>query len=448
MRLTFCGAAGEVTGSSHLLESGGMKILIDCGLKQGSHFADEANFEAFPYDPKEIKAVFVTHAHIDHVGRIPKLMKEGFRGPVYSTPPTKDFAELLLLDSEHLLRQVAEEMRKPPLYVAGDIAAVMTSWHGAHYGQTVELGPFKVTFFDAGHILGSSFVRVEAEGKSIVFSGDLGNVPAPLLRDTEPLPPSDYLVMESTYGGRVHAPPQTSEDRLEEAILETVRRGGVLMIPAFSMERTQDLLLHFHHLIEAKRIPPTPVFMDSPLAIKLTTIYEKYGSYFDKESFDEMKMGDDLFTFPGLHYSLTTEESKEINHAPAPKIIIAGSGMSNGGRILQHERRYLPDPKSCLLIVGFQSMGTLGRQLQEGARMVRILGENIPVRAEVRTIHSYSAHADQPHLLAWVKPRAEGLKAVFLVHGEEDQRQDLMLKLKSDLGLNAVAPHFKESVEL
>ncbi len=448
MRLTFFGAAGEVTGSNQMLESGGVKILIDCGLRQGTQFAEEYNFEPFPYYPKEIDAVFVTHSHIDHVGRIPQLVRQGFRGPVYSTPPTKDFAELLLLDSERLLERVAEELGHPPLYLPADVERTLDQWKGIHYHEPVTHGPFTVEFFNAGHILGSSFIKIEAEGKSIVFSGDLGNSPEPLLQDLEPLPATDYLVMESTYGGRTHDPPATRRDRLEEAIIRTVRRGGVLMIPAFAMERTQDLLFHINELVEGGRIPPVPVFMDSPLAIKLTTVYEKYASYFDQESFRRMQKGDDLFSFKNLHFTLTTEESKEINRVPAPKVIIAGSGMSNGGRILRHEQRYLPDPKSMLLIVGYQASRTLGRELLDGARAVTMFGERIPVRAEVHSIHSYSAHADQPRLVEWVRPQAERVNGVFLTHGERDQAEELATRMRAELEVTPQVPVQGEPVVL
>lgn len=436
-----------MTGSNYLLESGDTKILIDCGLAQGGRFAEEKNFEPFPYRPEELTAILVTHAHIDHVGRIPQLIKEGFLGDIYSTPPTRDFAELLLLDSEHLLLRVAEELGKEPLYAAEDIETAMNHWQGRRYHEQLAIGPFRVEFFDAGHILGSSFIRVEAEGKTVVFSGDLGNVPAPIIRDTEALPKSDYVVMESTYGGRVHENADRRDEELALAITETVNRSGVVMIPAFALERTQDLLFHLNELVEEKKIPPVPVYLDSPLAIKLTTVYGKYKRYFDAEAQAEMQDGDDLFDFPGLHISLTTEESKAINHVPGPKVIIAGSGMSNGGRILHHELRYLRDEINMLLIVGYQAHGTLGRKILEGARFVRIYGEEVPVRCQVRSVTAFSAHADQPRLLAWVAPQAGVLKHVFLTHGEEEQAGILAGKLQ-EINIKAHIPQPGESVEL
>jgi metallo-beta-lactamase family protein len=447
MRLTFCGAVGEVTGSNFLLESQGTKILIDCGLAQGSKFAEEENFQPFRYDPKEIKAVLVTHAHIDHVGRIPQLASLGFAGTIYSTPPTRDFAEILLLDSEHLLQNVAAELGHQPLYNTENIEEAMNQWQGKKYHEAFDVGPFHVEFFDAGHILGSAFIRVTAEGKAVVFSGDLGNTPAPIIRETEALPDTNYVLIESTYGGRIHEHRDQREEELEAAIGTTVARGGVVVIPAFAMERTQDLLFHLDELVHQNRIPSVPIYMDSPLAIKLTVIYGKYKSYFDAAAVERIKKGDQLFNFPNLHTCLTSEESKAINNVPAPKIVIAGSGMSNGGRILHHERRYLPDPKNCILIVGYQAQNTLGRKIQEGARRVEIFGEEVTVRAEVQTIHAYSAHADQPRLVNWIAPHAGTISKAFIIHGEKDQGEALEGKLK-EIGIAAEIPTLGETVEL
>lgn len=449
MRLTFCGGAGQVTGSNYLLESkNGEKILIDCGLSQGGRFAEEDNFKPFPYDPKEIKAVLVTHAHVDHIGRIPQLVKQGFQGPVYSTPPTRDFAELLLLDSEHILSKESRAAGHDPIYETEDIEATMEIWEGVPYHKMFQIGGFNIELFDAGHVLGSAFYRVHVDGKSIIFSGDVGNSPAPIIRDLEDLPESDYMLLESTYGGRVHDGADTRQKDLKEAIVETIKAGGVLMIPAFALERTQDLLFYLDTLVESGQIPSVPIYMDSPLAIKLTAIYEKYRSYFNEASAAEIALGNDILKFPGLHSCLTSEESKAINNVPAPKVIIAGSGMSNGGRILHHEMRYLSDPKSCLLIVGYQARGTLGRRIQDGDKVVRIFGVEVQVRAKIRSMNSYSAHADGPHLLAWLKPRRDTLKKVFMIHCEEDQGDYLAGKIKSELGVEAHVPVQGEVVEL
>lgn len=437
-----------MTGSNYMLESGDTKILIDCGLQQGGHFAERHNFDPFPYRPEEIKAVFITHAHVDHTGKLPKLMKDGFRGTIYSTPPTHDFSELLLLDSEHILAKDAEHFKMPPLYTTTDIKNTMALWKTMHYHEPFLVGPFTVEFFDAGHILGSACIRISAEGKSVVFSGDLGNYPAPIIHVTDPLPASDFVLIESTYGDRVHENEDTRMEALEDAIEDTVKSGGTLMIPAFAMERTQELLFHLHTLFEEGRIPRVPVYIDSPLAIKVTTVYKKYENYFNDTSYKMVRSGDDILNFKGLHLTLTTEQSKEINHVPSPKIIIAGSGMSNGGRILHHEARYLPDPRSMILFVGYQAGGSLGRQILEGAKVVKIFGEEVPVHCKSRVLSGYSAHADQPRLMEWVLPRRTTLKKVFVVQGEGESSKVLAQKMRDELAIDTAVPAAGESVML
>ena len=440
MKLTFHGGAGSVTGANYLLESGGTRILIDCGLHQGGHFAERKNFEDLPYPAESIQAVCITHAHIDHIGLLPKLKKSGFSGKIYSTPPTRDFAELLLLDSEHLLKEEAVREGKPPLYSSEDVAATMSVWEGLPYHQKFRIGDFEVAFYDAGHILGSAIIKVEAEGKSIVFSGDLGNSPAPIIKDTETMAGADYCVVESTYGDRVHEREDRREEELEDAVEDVVKSGGVLIVPAFAMERTQDLLYHLNELVEKGRIPRVPVFIDSPLAIKLTAVYKKYETYFDEDAYRLVKSGEDIFNFPGLHLTLTTEESKSINGVPPPKIVIAGSGMSTGGRILHHERRYLPDPKSLILFVGYQSAGSLGRQILDGARTVRIMGEEVPVRCARRMISAFSAHADRPRLIAWLRPFRLTAKKLFVVQGEPEASESLAAAVRDELAVETVVP--------
>lgn len=446
MKIIFYGGAGSVTGSNYMIESGGTRILVDCGMAQGTSFAEKENFEPFAYDVSSVQAIFITHAHIDHTGKLPKIVKTGFSGKIYSTPPTKDFAELLLIDSEHVLKEEALKNGLPQLYSAEDVEAAMSLWEGVSYHTPIQVGDFTVTLYDAGHILGSATIKIEAEGKSIVFSGDLGNYPAPIIHNTEALPETDYCVIESTYGARVHEDTSKREGELENVMEDIARKGGVLMIPAFAMERTQELLYHFHELISQGRVPKIPIYIDSPLAIKLTAIYKKYERYFNPETFKLVKSGEDILNFPGLHMTLTVEQSKEINDVPPPKIIMAGSGMSNGGRIRHHERRYLPDPKSIILFVGYQAMGTLGRAILEGAKVVRMFGEDVPVRCEIRMISAYSAHADQPRLLAWLKPREKELKRVFVVQGEEGSSEVLAGKIKSDLAVDSYVPKPKEEV--
>lgn len=454
--MTFYGAARQVTGSNFLLEIGGpstssgsTRILVDCGLHQGGSFCEKHNFEPFPYDPKEISAVLVTHPHIDHVGKLPKLYKDGFRGKIYSTIPARDFAQLLLLDSEHILMQEAEKFKQPYLYGVREVEELMANWEGIEYNTPIKIGEPTATFYNAGHILGSSFILLEAEGKKIIFSGDLGNSPAPIIGKREDPPEDvDYCLTEATYGDRLHEPIDTRRDVLEDTIEDTVKAGGVLMIPAFAMERTQQLLYEINELVENGRIPPAPVFLDSPLAIKLTGIYTKHEKYWDEESMKQMKMGDTLFSFKGLKKTLTTEESKAINDVPPPKVIIAGAGMSNAGRILHHERRYLSDPKSTLLVVGYQARGSLGRQILDGAKSVKIFGEEVPVRCRIKTMSGYSAHADQPQLLEWLSPMRKNLKTVFLTHGEESAMTVLAQKIRDELAVSAEIPKEGASYEL
>jgi metallo-beta-lactamase family protein len=471
MKLTFYGGCGEATGSNYVLEATGVdgktvKIMVDCGLHQGGHYAERENFEPFAYDPREITAVFITHSHLDHIGRLPSLVRAGFAGTIYSTGATKDFAELMLIDSEHLLMNEAEREGKMPLYNNDDIAHVRHLWHGLNYHEKVTVGPFTVELFDAGHILGSAIYKIDvaesdpAAPKTIVFSGDLGNFPAPIIGATEFIDtPVDYCVVESTYGDRVHENVDARKEQLEQAIETTVKAGGTLMIPTFAMERTQELLYHLHQLFEENRIPRVPVFIDSPLAIKLTEVYKKHESYFNaatraEDSRTIARTGDDILNFPGLRLTLTTEQSKEINDVPPPKVVIAGAGMSNGGRILHHEQRYLSDPKSMILFVGYQAVGSMGRQILDSAQdghgtgEVRIFGESIPVRCRVINIPGYSAHADQPRLLEWLSHMKKTLKKIFVVQGEQQSSEVLRDKAKGEFGIDGEVPKQNESVIL
>lgn len=456
MKLTFYGGAQSVTGANYLLEiadssmKGGVrKMLIDCGLTQGSHFVEEHNYDDFKYDLTEISEVFVTHAHIDHTGRLPKLIKDGYKGAVWSTPPTRDFAELLLLDSEHILGQEAERAGHEPIYGTEDITGLMKLWQVASYHQKIQLSPeVLVTLYSAGHILGSASVVIEAEGKKIVFSGDLGNQPAPFIGPAECPTDADYCVMESAYGNRIHENLDTRHQKLEQIIIDTMKDGGVLMIPAFALERTQVLLLELKDMLSKHEIPNVPIFIDSPLAIKLTDVYNQYRNYFKPEIAAQFEDITEMFRFPGMHMTATTDDSKAINSVANPKIIIAGSGMSHAGRILHHERRYLPDPKSSLLIFGYQAEGSMGRLLLNGVKHVRIMGEDVPVRAKIKALGAYSAHADQNQLLAWLKPLVGRVKKVFLVQGEGDAAGALARKIVDEFHLDAQVPTEGESVVL
>ncbi|MDO8470126.1 MAG: MBL fold metallo-hydrolase [bacterium] len=449
--LTFCGGCGGTTGSNYLLETETTKILVDCGLHQGSSFGERHNYEPFPYDPKSIDAVFITHGHVDHIGRLPQLVKAGLTCPIYSTPPTKDVAEFLLLDSEHLLEEEARKKKHAPLYRVEDVATTLSIWRKVPYHEPITVGDITATLYDAGHILGSASILVEAGGKRIVFSGDLGNMPEPLINPVEYFTDADYVLVESTYGGRVHEELDRRRDILEDVIENTAAAGGTLMIPAFALERTQELLFELNQLIEHGRVPTVPVFIDSPLAIKLTAIYQKYArdhTYFNEHAVELIRDGENIFNFPGLRLTLTTEESKQINEVSPPKVIVAGAGMSNGGRILHHERRYLSDPKSAILFIGYQGVGSLGRMVLEGAETVKIFGETVPVRARKYSLSGYSAHADQPQLLRWVEPLRLTLTRAFVVQGDADQAEPLAQKIRDEFAVDAVVPSLGDSAVL
>jgi len=449
MRISFFGGAREVTGSCYLVESAKAKFLVDCGLFQSGAFADKRNKEAFNFNSKEIDFVLITHAHTDHTGRLPILCKEGFNGKVYATQGTLDLAKIVLEDSQGLMEDEARREGEGPPYTKEDVECVFDKFEGREYHKKFKPAPdVEVQFLDAGHILGSAIIEVWADGKKLVFTGDLGNPPTPLLKPTELVKDAECLFIESTYGNRLHEDRLKRKDILEDAVEETIHKGGTVMIPSFAIERTQELLFEFNELVENGRIPRTPVFLDSPMAIKATEVYKKYEHYFNKEAKYIIRSGDDLFKFPGLKMTISSKESKAINEVSPPKIIIAGSGNSQGGRILHHELRYLSDPSSAIIFVGYQVAGSLGRRIFEGAQEVKIFGEVIPVRARVVAIGGYSAHADQNALMNFVRNSKDTLKKVFVVQGEEEAAMDLAQNIKDHLAIDADVPYFGESVSI
>ena len=436
-----------VTGSNFLLETpAGGRILIDCGLVQGERVSLPINHEPFPYDVASIKALIITHAHLDHVGRIPKLVKDGFVGEIYSTPQTRELAELVLTDAVGILKEEARREGATPVYTEEDIQPVFRSWKTFGYHEAFEpTSGTKVMFKDAGHILGSSMVELmlnNPDGKSLklVFSGDLGNSPAPLLRDTEPLGEVDYLIMESTYGDRNHEARSDRRATFERIVKESLGRGGTLIIPAFSIDRTQVLLYELNNMVESGKLPRVPVLVDSPMAIKATQIYSQNSELFNDAIRAQISHGDDIFRFPGVEYTESQGDSLAIEHMKGAKIILAGSGMSVGGRVLRHEERFLPDPINTLLLVGYQAPGSLGRELAEGARKVSIGGRTIHIKAKIEQLYGYSAHKDADHLVEFAATAAKPPKQIFLVHGEPGAAMNLAQRLNDELRANAVVP--------
>jgi len=447
--IIFHGGAGDVTGANFLLDVGDLKILVDCGLLQGDRFAMTSNCDAFAYDPSSIDILLVTHAHADHIGRIPKLVRDGFKGIVYSTSPTRDLAEVMLRDAYKVMLYESERYGTPRCFEEHDIQAAFHNWKAFPYHHPISLpSGITLTFTDAGHILGSGMITLERNGKKFLFTGDIGNVPQPLLNPPEIVEDYDYLLMESVYGDRLHEEVKERNDLLRMYIEDTIKKQGTLIIPAFSLERTQGMLYEINNFFERGIITPIPVFLDSPLAISVTEIYRKYTEYLKDEVQDQIKNGDDIFDFPKLSFTRTMKDSREIDDVHGAKIIIAGSGMSHGGRILEHEKKYLEDPKTTLLLVGYQATGSLGRLLNDGAKKVRILDTEVRVKAKIARIRGYSGHADRDQLIEFVEKGCGKAKQVFVAMGEERSALFLVQRLRDYLGLHAVAPSAHESIEI
>ncbi len=453
LRVTFCGGAETVTGSNFLIESDKGKMLVDCGIEQGRDFSAEEVYGPFPYDPASINAAVFTHAHLDHVGRAPKLVKDGFRGKAYMTPPTADLATLILKDSIDILAEEARRMHREPLYNAEDVARFLSLIELLPYHTEKEVAPgLSVYLRNTGHILGSASVRIRGEdGTTVAFTGDIGNSPSPYLPDAEPIPDADALFIESVYGDRLHEGRDNRTALLRDAVKTAIEKGGAILMPAFSMERTQLMLYELSNLFDSGELPKVPVFLDSPLAIAVTDVYKKYASdYFKPAVQDELHREHDLFGFPFLTKTQDRQESLDIEKTQNPKIIMAGAGMSHGGRIGRHETKYLSDPKTTLFIVGYQAPGSPGRMLQEGSPKVRIDGHDVHVRAKVSTLSAWSAHADRDGLLEFANKSLEGgrTKLFFVGLGEPSSARFLAQRIHDYLGTKAVVPVAGEKWEI
>lgn len=441
--ISFENGARSVTGSNFVLEIGNKKFMVDCGLEQGSRYADKQNHEPFAYDPASIHTLFVTHGHLDHVGKIAKLIKDGFRGQIYSTPPTKEIGELVMLDSMNIVNKAAEEAQLEPLYLQADVDLALAHWDTKDYHEPMifDCGgePLTVTFRDAGHILGSSMVIFSYRGTKIAFSGDLGNTPSTLMSDTETMRDIDYLAIESVYGDRNHEMHFERKQKLKDIILRTVKDKGILVIPAFSVERTQELLFELNNMVEGKEIPQIPMYLDSPLAIKVTDVFKRHKKFLNKDIQDRMR-SDDVFDFPGLTRVQDSEESKAIREVPGPKVIIAGAGMMNGGRVVHHAKNYLNNPHATFLVVGYQAPGTLARILVDGIKTVRLFGVEVEVRAKIETLTGYSAHKDSDDLISFIEPMVGKLKKVFVILGELKSSLFLAQRIKDTYNLDVSVP--------
>lgn len=459
--ITFLGAAGTVTGSKHLLELNGRRVLLDCGLYQGLKELRLRNWERFPVDPRSVDWVVLTHSHIDHTGYLPRLISEGFHGPVSATAATADLVKILLPDSGHLQEEEATYHNRRgtskhapalPLYTAEQGVAAAERVKGVAYQRRLSLVEgLAVSFARAGHILGSATATVElgagAGLRRVVFSGDLGRYGAPILPDPAPIGNADYVVVESTYGDRMHDP-EPIPDQLERVITASVDRGGALVVPAFAVGRTQELMYHLAGLEKARRLPPLPTYVDSPMAIDATEIYCAHPEEFDGDMRGMVMNRNCPLESANVRLARTPEESRAINGVKGPALIISASGMATGGRVLHHLKLRLPDPRTTVLLVGYQALGTRGRQLQDGATSLRIYGEEIPVRAHVETIHGLSAHADADGLMRWLGTASRPPKRAFVVHGDPEPAQALAARIQKELQWAVDIPAYRDRVSL
>lgn len=446
MKLSFHGACREVTGSCAYLSGNNFQLLVDCGFFQGDDYIQDRNREMFPFKAEEIDFVLLTHAHLDHCGRLPKLYKEGFRGQIFCTPPTKDLAEIILLDALKISTENSQKEDVPAIFSETDVSGVMSLIKTIEYRQQQQINS-QLSFiaYDAGHILGAAsfkvFVQENNQEKTIIFSGDLGNPPAPLMNDPELIKGADFVVIESTYGGKRHKKREVGVKKLKQAIKEAASNRGVLLIPVFALEKVQEVIFEINQLVETRQVPLLSYYLDSPMASKTLSVYQKYLDYFDEQTKTMIKSGDDVFRFDGFNIIEDAGESYSLNDLHPPKVILAGSGMLNGGRMPRHLRNEIYNPNAHLFFVSYQARGTLGRRLQDGEKNVRIDRQEFEVKLKVSANDSFSAHADEKNLEKWLKAlQSPKPKKIFVVHGEDLANEYLATYIKKKIKTEAIIP--------
>ena len=458
-KLHFLGAAQNVTGSRYLIEANNVRFLVDCGLYQERKYLYR-NWDPFPIPPNTLDAVLLTHAHLDHCGLLPKLVREGFRGRIVSTAATADITQIMLMDSakiqeedaEHKIKRHERERRKGPypevpLYTPADAKACCSLFSPVRYGEPVLIGnSVSATFHDAGHVLGSSMILVDigqnGEKRSVLFSGDVGRWNKPILRDPTLFNEADYVLIESTYGDRLHEDSESVTKQLAEVINSTVQARGNIVVPSFALERSQEVLYYMNKLLMERRIPHLMVFLDSPMAVGITDIFKKHPELYDSDMLELIRKGSSPFDFPGLTMVRETAQSKAINNITGSTMIIAGSGMCTGGRVKHHLVTNISRPECTILFVGYQAIGTLGRLIVDGARKVRILGKEYPIRAKMAQINGFSAHADRDELFQWLSSLKRPPKQIFVVHGEAETALQFADFLTERTGWNISAPEY------